>query len=68
VLLKVSGVRSQASGKQLSAFSSQLSGNRPAHAELLDEVEITAELLRSRLERKPVQLAVSFASRAKWAG
>jgi len=56
------------SGQQLSAVSSQLSGNPPTHAELLDKVEITAELLRSRLERKPVRSAVSFASRAKWAG
>jgi recA bacterial DNA recombination protein len=56
------------SGKQLSAVSSQLSGNPPTHAELLDKVEITAELLRSRLERKPPQSAVSFASRSRWAG
>jgi hypothetical protein len=73
VLIKVSGVRSQVSGensarKKLSVVSSQLSGNRPAHAELFDKFEITAELLRSRLERKPPQSAVNFASRAKWAG
>jgi len=68
VLLKVSGARSQVSGKRLSAVSSQLSGNRPAHSELLDQFEITAELLRSRLERKPVQSAASFSSRATWAG
>ena len=58
----------QVSGKQLSAISCQLSGNPPTHAELLDKVEVTAELLRSRLERKPPKSAVSFASRAKWAG
>jgi hypothetical protein len=62
-----SSVLVKVAGKKLSAVSSQLSGNRPAHAELLDKVEITAELLCSRLERKPVQSAVSFASRAKWA-
>jgi hypothetical protein len=56
------------SGKQLSAVSSQLSGNLPTHAELLDKVEITAKLLRSRLERKPMQSVTRFASRAKWAG
>jgi len=65
VLVKVSGVWSQ------------LSGNRPAHSELphselLDQFEITAELLRSRLERKlerkPVQSTASFKSRAAWAG
>jgi recombination protein RecA len=63
-----SSVLVQVSGKKLSAVSSQLSGNRPTCAELLDKTEITAELLRSRLERKPLQSAVSFASRAKWAG
>jgi recombination protein RecA len=77
VLLKVSGLRSQVSGKRLSAINYQLSENRPAHselphAELLDQFEVTVELLHSRLhrklERKPVQSAASFTSRAAWAG
>ncbi len=68
VLVKVTGHRSQVSRKKLSAVSSALSANRPGHLELLDEFEITAELLRSRLERKPAQSVVSFASQAKWAG
>jgi len=73
VLLKVSSARSQVSGRKLSALSSQLSGNPPMHSELphselLDQFEITAELLRSRLERKPVQSTASFKSRAAWAG
>ncbi|MBZ5655717.1 MAG: DNA recombination/repair protein RecA [Acidobacteriia bacterium] len=63
-----SSVLVKVSGKKLSAVSSQLSGTRLTHAELLDKVEITAELLRSRLERKPVQSVTSFASQAKWAG
>ena len=62
---------------KVSSVSPQLSGNRPAHSdpphsELLDQFEITAELLRSRLERKlerkPVQSTESFKSRAPWAG
>jgi len=65
VLLKVSG-------KKLSAVSSQLSGNQPAHVELLDQFEIRAELMRSRLEgtleRKPTQSVANFSSRAAWAG
>ena len=74
LLLKVSGARS---GKKLSAVSSQLTGKSPMHAELphaelLDQFEITVELLLSRLERKlekkPVQSAASFKSRALWAG
>src|SRR6202795_4621055 len=77
VLVKVSGARSQVAGKGLSAVSSQLSGNQPSylelpHSELLDQFEITAELLRSRLERKlerkPVQSTASFKSRAAWTG
>jgi hypothetical protein len=81
VLVKVSGIRYQVSGKKLSAVSSELSGNPPVHSELphselphselLDQFEITAELLRSRLERKlerkPVQSTASFKSRAAWA-
>ena len=72
-----SSVQVKVSGKKLSAVSSQLSENRPAyseltHSELLDQFEITAELLRSRLEkkldRKPVQSTASFRSRASWAG
>jgi hypothetical protein len=61
VLVKVSGARSQVSGNRLS--HSEL-----AHSELLDQFEITAELLRSRLERKPVQSTARFKSRAAWAG
>ena len=68
VLLKVSGARCQVPGKQLSAVSSQLSGNRPTHAELLEKVEVTAELVCSRLERKPVQSVTSFRSHASWVG
>src|SRR6202171_6141495 len=77
MLAKVSGDRSQVAGKGLSAVSSQLSENRAAHlelphSELLDQFEITAELLRSRLERKlerkPVQSTASFKSRAAWTG
>ncbi len=67
VLVKVSGVRCQVAGKQLSAISSQLASNRLGHSELLDEFEITAEVLRSRLSRKPPQSVVSFPSRAAWA-
>jgi recombination protein RecA len=78
ILVKLSGTRSGASAEKLSAISSQPSGNRAPqaelphselpHSELLDQFEITAELLRSRSERKPVQSTASFKSRAIWAG
>jgi len=46
LLLKVTG-------KKLSAVSSQLSAETPAHAQLLNGIQVQGELLRSRLERKP---------------
>jgi hypothetical protein len=42
------------SGKKLSALGSQHSAeNSPAHAQLLDGLQVQGELLRSRLDRKP---------------
>lgn len=74
LLVKVTGRRpketagrSEVTGKRSSAFSCPDEAC-PSHTGLLDQFEITAELLRSRLERKPSQSAVSFRSRAKWAG
>ena len=64
VLVKVTG---QVVGKKHSAFSTQHSVNQPGHLELLDEFEITAELLRSRLDRKQPKSVVSFQSQAAWA-
>jgi hypothetical protein len=56
---------------KLSAVSSQISaktsGRVPTHAELFNGLQIEAELLRSRLERKPVQ-PVRFATRVARAG
>lgn len=64
-----SSVLIKVSGKKLSALSSQLSGNRPAHAELLDKFKITAELLRTRLDRKPPQSVIAnFCNQPAWAG
>ena len=41
----------------------------PTHAQLLTEVEITAEMVRSRMDRKPVRSAeITFASKTAWAG
>ena len=42
---------------------------RPAHAELLTGMEIHAELIRSRTERKPVQSAsAAFHTKTAWTG
>lgn len=39
-----------------------------AHAQLLTGLEITAELMRSRLDRKPARSTAAFASKTAWAG
>jgi len=40
-----------------------------SHTQLLTELEITAELVRCRLDRKPVRSAeITFASKTAWAG
>jgi hypothetical protein len=39
----------------------------PAHAQLLTGLDITAELIRSRLDRKPAR-SVAFATKTAWAG
>jgi recombination protein RecA len=42
---------------------------KPSHVHLLTELQITAEIVRSRLERKPVRTAeISFASKTAWTG
>lgn len=40
---------------------------RPAHSQLLTGLEINVELIRSRIERKPVR-SIAFATRTAWAG
>ena len=52
---------------KLSALSCQLSaknGLGPAHAQLLDGLHIEGELLRSRMQRKPVQSVTAFTTQA----
>ena len=44
-----------------SQLSAQISGKVPTHAQLFNGLQIEAELVRSRLERKPVQ-SVRFAT------
>jgi hypothetical protein len=60
----------QASGKKLSALSSQLSAEHkiPTHSLLLEGLQVEGELLRSRMERKPVQPVTRFTTRAVRAG
>jgi recA bacterial DNA recombination protein len=56
------------SGEKLSAISYRLSAQSdicPAHAQLLDGLQIEGELLRSRMQRKPAQsVTTAFATKA----
>ena len=58
---------------QLSVLSSNLSEDpamrdlRPSHAHLLTELKINAELIRSRLDRKPAR-SITFETKTAWAG
>lgn len=64
VLLKV-----RASGKKLSALSSQLSAKSPSHTQLLDGLHVEGELVRSRTQRKPPQsVTAAFATTAARTG
>lgn len=60
------------SAKKLSAFSCQLSAHAPdvlTHARLLDGLQVQGELLRSRVERKPVgSVTAAFNTKAVRAG
>jgi recombination protein RecA len=49
--------------------SSESQFSASTYAQLLTELEITAEIVRSRMERKPVRSAeITFASKTAWAG
>jgi len=50
-----------------SQFSEEKPSSRPAHTQLLTGFEINTELIRSRLERKPVR-GITFATKTAWAG
>ena len=66
LLLKM---QSEAVGKKTSARSPLATSEPPSHAELLEGFQINSEILRSRLQRKPVKsVAASFTTKAVRAG
>jgi hypothetical protein len=66
LLIKLGSLKINMSGNRACNTGFQLS---PTHAQLLSGIEITAELVRSRMERKPVGSAeIAFASKTAWAG
>ncbi len=59
----------RASGRKLSASGPRFLGHTvPAHSFLLDGLQVEGEVLRSRMERKPVQSVTRFFTRAARAG
>jgi recombination protein RecA len=65
LLIRLGSLKSGA--MELNPVDMQIPG--PTHANLLSEVNITAELVRSRMDRKPVRSAeITFASKTAWAG
>ncbi len=68
-LIKLGSMKLGESGNRTSEPSMDHQFALPTHAQLLTELEMTAELVRSRLDRKPVRSAeITFASKTAWAG
>ncbi|MFZ0290933.1 MAG: hypothetical protein WB616_05340 [Candidatus Sulfotelmatobacter sp.] len=69
LLIKLGSLKLSTPENQASAPPTDSQFPMPTHAQLLTAVEITAELVRSRMERKPVRSAeITFASKTAWAG
>ncbi|MGH9512338.1 MAG: hypothetical protein ACRD2U_09395 [Terriglobales bacterium] len=64
--LKAAGEKISAIGQQLSAISSQFS-DLPSHSRLFEGLQVEGELIRSRMERKPMHVT-RFATKAVRAG
>lgn len=58
-----------AAGNRKREQSMNFAVSKPAHSHLLTGLEITAEIIRSRVERKPAaSVATTFSSKAAWGG
>lgn len=70
VLNSVPGSQCSVSGKNHACNGQDhCNSERPSHAELLNEMEIHAKVLRSRAERKPSQsVKTGFTTKAAWNG
>jgi hypothetical protein len=57
----------QSSEDQQDCFRDEVSpSEKPLHAELLTGIEVHVEVLRSRMERKPVKSVSAFTTKAAW--
>jgi hypothetical protein len=69
LLIKLGLIKLTSSENRMSEHSLDSQSPLPTHAQLLTGLEITVELVRSRLDRKPVRSAeITFASKTAWAG
>ena len=69
LLIKLGLIKLTSSENRISGQSMDSQPLLPTHAQLLTGLEITAELVRSRLDRKPARSAeITFASKTAWAG
>jgi recombination protein RecA len=68
LLIKLGLIKMGSLGNRVSEQPMDSQFPAPTHAQLLTGLEITAELVRSRLDRKPVRSAeITFASKTAWA-
>jgi hypothetical protein len=69
LLIKLGVIKLTSSENRISEQFMDSESLLPTHAQLMTGLEITAELVRSRLDRKPVRSAeITFASKTAWAG
>jgi hypothetical protein len=70
LLLKVQKYAGQKYERHPCEFSKGAGGgpSSPPHAQLMEGFEVQVELLRARMQRKPVASVTSFRSHAAWAG
>jgi recombination protein RecA len=69
LLIKLGLIKLTSSENRISGQSMDSQPLLPTHAQLLTGLKITAELVRSRLDRKPARSAeITFASKTAWAG
>ncbi len=70
LLLKVQKYAGQKYERHQYESSEEAGGalSSPAHAQLMEGFEVQVELLRARMQRKPVASVTSFRSHAAWAG
>jgi recombination protein RecA len=69
LLIRLGSTNMGAPENRVSEPSTDSPSPAPSHAQLLTELKITAEMVRSRLDRKPVRSAeIRFAGKTVWAG